>query len=156
MKALLSVAGLLLIAAGLSLTSTDDANAGGCAAWRRCGPAVLVPAPNLIPLRKLRVRAAPCVVGCGPVAVAAPVPCAAPCGASFYYMRRGSTPIGRSPGSRTATPGPAIAISAGIAGTIRSAAASAASRTDVMASCIETRPSALLSMRKKRLARRKR
>ena len=88
MKALLSVAGLLLIAVGLSLTSTDDANAGGCAAWRRCGPAVLVPAPNPIPLKRIRLNLAPCVVGCGPVAVApAPVPCAA-VGRLFIICRR--------------------------------------------------------------------
>lgn len=108
MKALLSVAGLLLIAAGLSLTSTDDANAGCVAvAWRPCAPAVLVPAPNPIPLRKVRLRRAPCVVGCGPVAVApAPVPCAAPCGASFYYMPTRFYAYWAQPGFTSCYPGP--------------------------------------------------
>ena len=87
MKALLSFAALILIAVGLSLSATDHASAG-CVAWRPCAPAVLVPAPNPIPLRRIKIRHAPCVVGCGPVAVApVPVPCAAPCGAaSFWYQ----------------------------------------------------------------------
>ncbi len=107
MKALLSIAGLLLIAAGLCITSTDDANAGGCAAWRRCGPAVLVPAPNPIPLRRVRLNRAPCVVGCGPVAVApAPVPCAAPCGASYYYMPTRFYAYWAQPGFTSCYPGP--------------------------------------------------
>jgi len=85
MKVLMSVAAVLALAVGFNLTAADDADARcGGAGWR-CNAAVLVPAPNPIPLRRLRrqrvVAPAPCVAPCGgaPVAVA-PVPCVAPCG----------------------------------------------------------------------------
>jgi len=119
MKALLSIAALLLIAFGLSLTSTDHANAGGCVSWRPCGPAILFPAPNPIPLRKVKVRAAPCAVGCGPVAapapcvtgcgrvaVAPPPPCVMPCGASYYYMPTRFYAYWAQPGFTNCYPGP--------------------------------------------------
>ncbi len=107
MKALMCLAAALAIAAALSLTPTDRANAGGCLSWRPCAPAVLVPAPNPIPLRKIKVRRAPCVVGCAPGAVApAPVPCAAPCGASFYYMPTRFYAYWAQPGFTSCYPGP--------------------------------------------------
>jgi hypothetical protein len=85
MKFLLSVVAVVAVAAGFSLIFAADADAGGCLTGWRCNAAVLVPAPNPIPLRRLRrprvVAAAPCVAPCGaaPVAVA-PAPCVAPCG----------------------------------------------------------------------------
>jgi hypothetical protein len=99
MNALMCLAAALALAVGFSLTAPDRANAG-CAVWRPCAPAVLVPAPNPIPLHKVRIRraapcgvgcapvvAAPCVTGCGRVAVAPVAPCVAPCGAaSFWYQ----------------------------------------------------------------------
>jgi len=108
MKILLSLAALLLVALGLNLSATDDANAGGCAAWRRCGPAVMVPAPNPIPLKRIRLNRAPCVVGCGTVAVApAPVPCATPCGArSYFYQPTRFYAYWAQPGFTSCYPGP--------------------------------------------------
>ncbi len=109
MKTLMCLAAALILAAGLSLTSTDRASAGGCLSWRPCAPAVLFPAPHPIPLRKIkvRVRPAPCVVGCAPVAVApAPPPCAAPCGASFYYMPTRFYAYWAQPGFTGCYPGP--------------------------------------------------
>lgn len=85
MKFLFSVAAVVAAAVGFSLLSAADADAGGCLTGWRCNAAVLVPAPNPIPLRRLRrpriVAPAPCVAPCGaaPVAVA-PAPCVAPCG----------------------------------------------------------------------------
>ena len=85
MKFLFSVAAVVVVAAGFSLLSAADAEAGGCLTGWRCNAAVLVPAPNPIPLRRLRrprvVVPAPCVAPCGvaPVAVA-PAPCVALCG----------------------------------------------------------------------------
>lgn len=82
MKVLLSVAAAAAVAIGFSLVSAAEAEAGGCVTGWRCSEAVLVPAPNPIPLRRLRrprVVAAPCVAPC----VAAPAvvaPCVAPCG----------------------------------------------------------------------------
>ncbi len=82
MKFLLSVAAVVAVAAGFSLIFAADADAGGCLTGWRCNAAVLVPAPNPIPLRRLRrprvVAAAPCVAPCG--APPAPAPCVAPCG----------------------------------------------------------------------------
>jgi hypothetical protein len=100
MKALFCLAAALALAVGFSLTAPDRANAG-CAIWSPCAPVVLVPTPHPIPLRKIRVRRAPCGVGCAPVvaapapcvtgcgrvAVAPVAPCVAPCGtASFWYQ----------------------------------------------------------------------
>jgi hypothetical protein len=85
MKFLMSVAAVLALAIGFSLVVADDADAGGCVGvgWR-CNSAVLVPAPNPIPLRRVRPRIvapAPCAGPCGaPVAVAPVAPCVAPCG----------------------------------------------------------------------------
>lgn len=79
MKILMSVAAVLALAAGFSLASADEADAGGCGriGWR-CNEAVLVPAPNPIPIRRL--RRAPCVAPCAAPVVVAPAPCVAPCG----------------------------------------------------------------------------
>jgi hypothetical protein len=76
MKFLLSVVAVVAVAAGFSLFFAADADAGGCLTGWRCNAAVLVPAPNPIPLRRLR---RPRVVAAAPVAVA-PAPCVAPCG----------------------------------------------------------------------------
>lgn len=83
MKVLMSVAAALAVAIGFSVLSADEAGAGCRVGWR-CNSAVLVPAPNPIPLRRVRPRVvapAPCVAPCvaAPVAVA-PAPCVAPCG----------------------------------------------------------------------------
>jgi hypothetical protein len=84
MKVLMSVAAVLALAVGFSFAAADDADAGGCGAvgWR-CTGAVLVPAPNPIPLRRIRPRVvapAPCVAPCGAPVAVAPAPCVAPCG----------------------------------------------------------------------------
>ena len=68
MKVLMCVAAVLALAVGFSVTAVDETEAGWCRAGWRCNAAVLVPAPNPIPLRRVR-----------PVAVA-PAPCVAPCG----------------------------------------------------------------------------
>lgn len=67
MKVLMCVAVVAALAFGFSLTSVADADAGCRVGWR-CNQAVLVPAPNPIPLRRLRPR------------VVAPAPCVSPCG----------------------------------------------------------------------------
>jgi len=82
MKVLMSIAAVLALAVGLSFTIAADAEAGGCGVGWRCRGAVLVPAPQPIPLRRVRpvyVAPAPCVAPCGVVAVAPP-PCVSPCG----------------------------------------------------------------------------
>src|SRR5680860_688911 len=94
MKVVLSLVAVLALAVGFSLTALDGASAQ-CVA--PCG-AVLVPAPNPIPLRRLVVRrapavVAPCGVGCvnGAAAYAAPPPCGqGGCGgtAFVYYPKR--------------------------------------------------------------------
>lgn len=90
MKVLVSIAAVLAIAVGFGLASAGDADAMCRVGWR-CNSAVLVPAPNPIPLRRVRpvvVAPAPCVAPCGAVAVAPP-PCVAPCGVpaptAYYY-----------------------------------------------------------------------
>ena len=85
MKLVLSLAAVLALAVGVSFTFTDTADArGGCRAWRSGCGTVLVPAPNPIPLRPVRVvAAAPCAAPCG-VAVA---PCVSPCGARAYWYQ---------------------------------------------------------------------
>ena len=83
MKLVLSLAAVLALAVGVSFTFTDTADArGGCRAWRSGCGTVLVPAPNPIPLRPVRV-VAPCAAPCG-VAVA---PCVSPCGARAYWYQ---------------------------------------------------------------------
>jgi len=80
MKVVLSLAAVLVLAVGFSLTALDGANARCIGS--PCG-AVLVPAPNPIPLWRLVVRPAPaplpapCGPGCvsGAAADAAPPPC---------------------------------------------------------------------------------
>ena len=97
MKILLSVAAVLALAVGFNLTAVDDADAWCGGGWR-CQGAVMVPAPNPIPLRRARraavVAAAPCVSPCGAVAVAPP-PCASPCalppGPAAYRYRAPNT-----------------------------------------------------------------
>jgi hypothetical protein len=82
MKVLVSIAAILAMAVGLSLAGADDADAGCRVGWR-CNTAVLVPAPNPIPLRRVRpvvVAPAPCVAPCGARVAVAPPPCVAPCG----------------------------------------------------------------------------
>jgi hypothetical protein len=82
MKILMSIAAVLALAVGFSLTLADDANAWCGVGWR-CNNAVLVPAPNPIPLRRVRpvvVAPAPCVAPCGAAIAVAPAPCVSPCG----------------------------------------------------------------------------
>jgi hypothetical protein len=82
MKSVLSLAAVLALAVGVSFTYTDTADAwGGCRAARACGGAVLVPTPQPIPLRPVRVvpRVAPCAAPCG-VAVS-------PCGPRAYWYQ---------------------------------------------------------------------
>jgi hypothetical protein len=82
MRVLLSLAVVATVAVGFSLISAADADAGCRVGWR-CNAAVLVPAPNPIPLRRVRPRVvapAPCVAPCGRAVVVAPPPCVAPCG----------------------------------------------------------------------------
>jgi hypothetical protein len=67
MKVLMSVAATLAVAIGFGVISADKADAGCGIGWR-CNAAVLVPAPNPIPIRRVRPR------------VVAPAPCVAPCG----------------------------------------------------------------------------
>jgi len=82
MKVLMCVAAVAALAFGFSLTSVADADAGCRVGWR-CNQAVLVPAPNPIPLRRMRPRVvapAPCVQPCGRRVAVAPAPCVSPCG----------------------------------------------------------------------------
>lgn len=85
MKVLMSVAAVLALAVGFNLAAADDADARCGVGWR-CGTAVLVPAPNPIPLRRMRraraavLAPAPCVAPCGGRVAVAPAPCASPCG----------------------------------------------------------------------------
>jgi hypothetical protein len=82
MKILVSIAAVLAMAVGFSLAGADAADAGCRVGWR-CNTAALVPAPNPIPLRRVRpvvVAPAPCVAPCGARVAVAPPPCVAPCG----------------------------------------------------------------------------
>lgn len=141
MKVAFSLVALALVA-GLSCTFVDTAKAEGLLAAERpyggcagspCG-AVLVPAPNPIPLRRLRVvpSPAPCGPGCGNAvnAYAAPPPCGqAGCGGTaFIYYPKRVYAYWKQPGYTACFPGPAIATGAETAGTIPSAAASAIRR----------------------------
>jgi hypothetical protein len=127
--------GLLLafaFAVGPGVVVVDSANAG--CVGSPCG-AVLVPAPNPIPLRRLKVVPAPaplpCGTGCvnGVNAYAAPPPCGqSGCGGTaFVIIRSAFIRCGRSPATPPAIPASAIAIGGETADTIPSAAASAIS-----------------------------
>ena len=81
MKFVFALAAVLLLTAGFNFAAIEPASAQ-CGA--PCG-AVLVPAPNPIPMRRLVVRpgpvaVAPCGAGCvnGAAAYAAPPPCGTP------------------------------------------------------------------------------
>jgi len=86
MKFLMTVVAAVIVAAGFSLASAPEAEAGGCVAAHGCSAQVLVPTPQPIPLRRRwrrpRVAAAPCVAPCvaRPAVVAPAAPCVAPCG----------------------------------------------------------------------------
>jgi hypothetical protein len=93
MKIVSSFVAALVLVAGISLSAGDDANADCIGS--PCG-AVLVPAPNPIPMRRLVVvpgppLPAPCGAGCAGAAYAAPPPCGqGGCGgtAFVYYPKR--------------------------------------------------------------------
>ena len=103
MKVVLSLAAVLALAVGLNVTAVDDANAG-CGGVR-CQGAVLVPAPNPIPLRRIRVVP-------GPAPYAAPIPCgpagcgAAYYGAAYYYAPTRFYAFWKQPGYTACYPGP--------------------------------------------------
>jgi hypothetical protein len=78
MKFVLSLAAVLALMASLNLLAVDPADAG-CRRWR-CGGAVIVPAPNPIPLRPV---VTPCG-GCAAPVVAAPA-CVGGCDTAYYY-----------------------------------------------------------------------
>ena len=85
MKIVVTVVAAVIVAAGFSLMSAPEAEAG-CVAAYGCSAQVLVPTPQPIPLRRRWrqprvIAAASCVSPCvaRPVAVA-PAPCVAPCG----------------------------------------------------------------------------
>ena len=95
MKFLMTVVVAVILAAGFSLMSAPEAEAG-CAVSSGCATAVLVPRPQPIPLRRRWrrprvVAVAPCVSPCAarPVVVAPAAPCVAPCGVpaprAYYY-----------------------------------------------------------------------
>jgi hypothetical protein len=100
MKVLMSIAAVLALAVGFSLSSADDANAW-CGVGFRWNAAVLVPtplrrvrrvvvapSPSGSPCGRVAVAPPPCVRPCAPVApvVVAPSPCSAPCPTSYYYL----------------------------------------------------------------------
>ena len=124
MKVVLSLAAVLALAVGFSLTAFDRANAQCIGS--PCG-AVLVPAPNPIPLRRLVVVPAPLPAPVGQ-AVSVPLPrtpvrhaakgaAVAPPSSIF---RSASMPIGRSPATPPAFPDRGIANGGETAGTIPS------------------------------------
>jgi hypothetical protein len=77
MKFVFALAAMLALAVGFNSLAVDEASAWGCGRLATCG-GVMVPTPHPIPLRKFKVRRAPCAAPCG-IAVA-PAPCVAPCG----------------------------------------------------------------------------
>ena len=98
MKVVLSLAAVLALAVGLNLTAVDDADAR-CGDLR-CQGAVLVPAPNPIPLRRIRVVP-------GPAPYAAPIPCGpGGCGAAYYYAPTRFYAYWKQPGYTACYPGP--------------------------------------------------
>jgi len=133
MKIVSSLVAALVLVAVANLMPVDAAKGADCYG-SPCG-AVLVPAPNPIPLRRLKVVPAPVAVAgtCGPGCVnaanayAAPPPCGqGGCGGTaFLYFPTRLYASGSSPATPPAIRGWAIAIGAGTAGTIRSDAASA-------------------------------
>jgi hypothetical protein len=112
MKVVFNFVAMLALAAGLGLASVDTARAQ-CAG--QCG-AVLVPAPNPIPMRRLIVRpapaplVAPCGPGCanGAAAWVAPPPCGqGGCGGTaFVYYPKRVYPYWKQPGYTACFPGP--------------------------------------------------
>jgi len=113
MKVVFNFVASLALAAGLSLTSVEGASAG--CVGSPCG-AVLVPAPNPIPLRRLIVRPAPAPLPgpCGPGCVNAgaawvsPPPCGqGGCGATaFVYYPKRVYAFWKQPGYTACFPGP--------------------------------------------------
>jgi hypothetical protein len=112
MKIVSSLVAALVLAAGASFVSADRADAACYGA--PCG-AVLVPAPNPIPLRRLKVVPAPVAVAgtCGPGCVnavnayAAPPPCGqAGCGGTaFMYFPKRLYAFWKQPGYTACFPG---------------------------------------------------
>ena len=111
MKFVFALAAVLLLTAGFAFTAIEPASAqcGG-----PCG-AVLVPAPNPIPMRRLVVRpgpvaVAPCGAGCvnGAAAYAAPPPCGqGGCGGTaFVYFPKRFYAYWKQPGYTACYPGP--------------------------------------------------
>jgi hypothetical protein len=110
MRVVWSLAALLALAVVFSLTGVEPARSQ-CVA--PCG-AVLVPAPNPIPLRRLRpvpapVVVAPCGAGCvnSANAYAAPPPCGqGGCGGTaFVYYPKRVYPYWKQPGYTACYPG---------------------------------------------------
>lgn len=98
MKTLMSVAAAAALVTVFSFVSLSEAEAS-CEAGYDCAGAVLVPAPQPIPLRRWRrariIVAPPCIAPCGVDTPAAPVaaaPCIEPCGPPprrrFFYRPR--------------------------------------------------------------------
>ena len=104
MKIVLSLAAVLALAVGLNITSANDAKAWCGGGWG-CGGAVLVPAPNPIPIKRVAVRRAPCGGCAGPV-VAAPAPCGVGCGRAYYYAPTRFYALWAQPGYTSCFPGP--------------------------------------------------
>lgn len=117
MKILMSVVAAAAMAAFFSLISVPEADAG-CRNGYGCDGAILVPAPQPIPLRRWRrariLVAPPCIAPCArraPVAPVAAAPCVAPCGPPaprvFYYRSRNFYPNYTQPAyAETCTSGP--------------------------------------------------
>jgi len=94
MRVALSLAAVLVAAAGLLVAAVDTADAR-CGRWGRCGGVVLVPAPVPIPMpAPLVVAPAPCGWGgCGGEYVYAPA-------ASYaYYVQPAYSMCNTGPGS---------------------------------------------------------
>jgi hypothetical protein len=111
MKVAFSLLVALLLAIGLGVLAVDSADAG--CVGSPCG-AVLVPAPNPIPLRRFVVRPAPpLATTCGPGCVnavnayAAPPPCGqSGCGGTaFVYFPKRFYPLWAQPGYTVCYPG---------------------------------------------------
>lgn len=111
MRIVSSFVAVLVLAAGVSLSGVDGANAG--CVGSPCG-AVLVPAPNPIPMRRLVVvpapaaLPAPCGRGCVDAAYAAPPPCGqGGCGGTaFVYYPKRVYAYWKQPGYTACFPGP--------------------------------------------------
>ena len=113
MKVVFGLAALVALAIGFNFTTADVASAQ-CGGWN-CGGAVLVPAPNPIPMRRLVVvpgpaPAVPCGAPCGGGAhVPPPLP---PCGQGgcggtpFVYFPTRFYAYWKQPGYTTCFPGP--------------------------------------------------